>query len=127
MSFTGKYERQSQENFEPFMKAVGLSDEQIEKGKANKSITEIVQTGKKFKVTLTTGDKSVTNEFVIGEEAELDTPTGQKFKTVVNMEGDNKMVVNLNDIKSVTEINGDTLINTLIKGDHQYRSISKRI
>ncbi|KAJ7313365.1 hypothetical protein JRQ81_004662 [Phrynocephalus forsythii] len=127
MSFTGKYERQTQENFEPFMKAIGLSDEQIEKGKTLKSFTEIVQNGKNFKVTITTGDKVVTNEFEIGKEAELDSPTGHKFKAVVNMEGDNKMVVNLNDIKSVSELSGDTLTNTLTKGDIQYKSISKRI
>lgn len=52
----------------------------IEKGKDLKSISEIVQNGKKFKVTVTTGSKVLTNEFTIGEEAELETPTGEKVK-----------------------------------------------
>ncbi|XP_063003614.1 fatty acid-binding protein, liver [Elgaria multicarinata webbii] len=111
MSFTGKYELQSHENFVPFMKAIGLSDELIEKGKEVKSISEIVQEGKKFKVTVTTGNKVLTNEFTIGEEAELETPTGEKIKSVVQMEGNNKLIVNLKDIKSVTEISGDNIIN----------------
>ncbi|XP_034991597.1 fatty acid-binding protein, liver [Zootoca vivipara] len=127
MSFNGKFELQTHENFEPFMKAIGLSDELIEKGKDLKSISEIVQNGKKFKVTVTTGSKVLTNEFTIGEEAELQTPTGEKVKTIVQMEGDNKMVVNLNGIKSVTEINGDTITNTLSVGDIHYKRISKRI
>ncbi|XP_063156450.1 fatty acid-binding protein, liver [Candoia aspera] len=127
MGFTGKYELQSHENFEPFMKAIGLSDELIEKGKDIKSVSEIVQNGKKFKVTVTTGSKVVTNEFTIGEEAELQTPTGEKIKAVVQMEGDNKLVVNLKDIKSVTEINGDTIINVMSVGDVHYKRISKRI
>uniref|UniRef100_A0A670JXN8 Fatty acid binding protein 1 n=1 Tax=Podarcis muralis TaxID=64176 RepID=A0A670JXN8_PODMU len=111
MSFNGKFELQTHENFEPFMKAIGLSDELIEKGKDIKSISDIVQNGKKFKVTVTTGSKVLTNEFTIGEEAELQTPTGERVKAVVEMEGDNKMVVNLKGIKSVTEINGDTITN----------------
>ncbi|KAH0627054.1 hypothetical protein JD844_002424 [Phrynosoma platyrhinos] len=116
MSFSGKYELQSHENFEPFMKAIGLSDELIEKGKDVKSISEIVQDGKKFKVTVTTGSKVLINEFTIGEEAELNTPTGEKIKAVVQMEGDNKMVVKLKDITSVTELSGDTLTNVRIPG-----------
>ncbi|KAH1169698.1 hypothetical protein KIL84_000683 [Mauremys mutica] len=127
MNFNGKFELQSQENFEPFMKALGLSDELIEKGKDIKSISEIVQNGKKFKVTVTTGSKVLTNEFTIGEEAELETPTGEKVKAVVQMEGDNKLVTNLNKIKSVTEIKGDIVTNTMILGDISYTRISKRI
>ncbi|KAM6451605.1 fatty acid-binding protein, liver [Liasis olivaceus] len=127
MGFTGKYELQSHENFERFMKAVGLPDELIEKGKDLKSISEIEQNGKKFKVTVTTGSKVITNEFTIGEEAELDTPTGEKIKAVVQMEGDNKLVVNLKNIKSVTEINGDIITNVMSLGDIHYKRISKRI
>uniref|UniRef100_A0A8D2J1M9 Fatty acid-binding protein, liver n=1 Tax=Varanus komodoensis TaxID=61221 RepID=A0A8D2J1M9_VARKO len=111
MSFTGKYELQSHENFVPFMKAIGLPDELIEKGKDAKTISEIVQEGKKFKVTVTTGSKVMTNEFTIGEEAELETPTGEKVKAIVQMEGENKLVANLKNIKSVTELNGDTITN----------------
>nr|XP_003222417.1 PREDICTED: fatty acid-binding protein, liver [Anolis carolinensis] len=127
MSFSGKYELQTHENFEPFMKAIGLSDELIEKGKDVKSISEIEQNGNKFKVTVTTGSKVLINEFTIGEEAELTTPTGEKMKAVVHMEGDNKMVAKLKDITSVTEINGDTIVNTLSVGDIHYKRISKRI
>lgn len=33
------------------------------------------------------------------------------LQAVVQMEGDNKMVADLNGIKSVTELKGDTIIN----------------
>ncbi|XP_006111673.1 fatty acid-binding protein, liver [Pelodiscus sinensis] len=127
MSFNGKFELQSHENFEPFMKALGLSEELIEKGKDIKSISDIVQNGKKFKVTVTTGSKVLTNEFTIGEEAMLESPTGEKVKAVVQMEGDNKLVTNLNKIKSITEINGDIVTNIMTLGDISYTRISKRI
>ncbi|KYO45591.1 fatty acid-binding protein, liver [Alligator mississippiensis] len=127
MSFTGKYELQSQENFEPFMKALGLPEEQIEKGKDIKSVSEIVQDGNKFKFTVTTGSKVLQNEFTIGEETEMEMLTGQKVKTIVHLEGNNKLVAELKGLKSVTEIHGDTLTSTLTKGDISYKRISKRI
>ncbi|NXJ83356.1 FABPL protein, partial [Trogon melanurus] len=126
MSFTGKYELQSQENFEPFMKALGLPDDQIQKGKDIKSISEIVQDGKKFKVTVTTGTKVLHNEFTIGEECEMEMLTGEKVKAVVQMEG-NKLIASMKGLKSVTELNGDTIVNTLTLGDLTYKRISKRI
>ncbi|NXH52808.1 FABPL protein, partial [Rhabdornis inornatus] len=127
MSFTGKYELQSQENFEPFMRAFGLPEEEIQKGKDLKSITEIVQDGKKFKVTVTTGSKVVKNEFTIGEESEFELPNGEKAKVVVQMEGNNKLVTQMKGMKSVTEINGDTITHAMTMGDLTLKRVSKRI
>lgn len=58
----------------------GLPDDQIQKGKDIKSISEIVQDGKKFKITVTTGSKVLKNEFTIGEECEMELLTGEKVK-----------------------------------------------
>ncbi|NXD96939.1 FABPL protein, partial [Chaetorhynchus papuensis] len=127
MSFTGKYELQSQENFEPFMKALGLPEDQIQKGKDIKSISEIVQDGKKFKVTVTTGSKVMKNEFTIGEESELEMLNGEKVKAVVQMEGNNKLVTQVKGMKSVTELNGDIITHTMTLGDLTYKRVSKRI
>ncbi|XP_074847780.1 fatty acid-binding protein, liver [Carettochelys insculpta] len=127
MSFNGKFELQSQENFEPFMRALGLPEELIEKGKDVKSITEFVQNGNKFKVTVTTGSKVLTNEFTLGEDTEMETPAGKKVKAVVQMEGDNKLIAKMNEITSITEINGDIITNTMTLGDMKYKRISKRI
>ncbi|MDL1338385.1 lipocalin/fatty-acid binding family protein, partial [Yersinia pestis] len=123
MNFSGKYQLQSQENFEPFMKAIGLPDDLIQKGKDLKGVSEVVQNGKHFKLTITTGSKVIKNEFTLGEECELETMTGEKIKTVVNMEGDNKLVTTLKNIKSVTELNGDTITNTMTVGDIVFKRI----
>ncbi|XP_057688237.1 fatty acid binding protein 1-B.1-like [Corythoichthys intestinalis] len=102
MSFVGKYQLESQESFEPFMKAIGkvfffffsprtgqmyvvnfilgLPDELIQKGKDVKSISEIEENGNNFKVTFTTGSKVLVNSFTIGQEAELETITCEKVK-----------------------------------------------
>uniref|UniRef100_A0A8C7WCG3 Fatty acid-binding protein, liver n=1 Tax=Oncorhynchus mykiss TaxID=8022 RepID=A0A8C7WCG3_ONCMY len=109
MAFTGKYQLESQENFEPFMKAIGLPDDLIQKGKDIKSVSEIEQNGDHFKVTVTTGTKVMVNSFTVGQEAELETLTGEKIKSTVNLVG-NKLMVSLKGIESVTEFNGDTII-----------------
>ncbi|XP_004642838.1 fatty acid-binding protein, liver [Octodon degus] len=127
MSFSGKYQVQSQENFEPFMKAIGLPEDLIQKGKDLKGVSEIVQNGNHFKLTITTGSKVMTNEFTLGEECEIETMTGEKVKAVVNLEGNNKLVTTFKNIKSVTELNGDTLTSTLTLGDIVFKRISKRV
>ncbi|NXW84899.1 FABPL protein, partial [Alopecoenas beccarii] len=127
MSFTGKYQLQSHENFEPFMKAIGLPDEQIQKGKDLKSITEIVQDGKNFKITTTTGSKVLHNEFTIGQECDMELMTGEKVKALIQMEGDNKLIGSIKGLQSVTELNGDTITHTMTIGDITYKRISKRI
>ncbi|EHA99113.1 Fatty acid-binding protein, liver [Heterocephalus glaber] len=127
MSFSGKYQLQSQENFEPFMKAMGVPEDLIQKGKDLKGVTEIVQNGKHFKITMTTGSKVDKHEFTLGEESEMETMTGEKVKSLVNMEGDNKLVATFKNIKSVTELNGDTLTSIMTLGDIVFKRISKRI
>ncbi|XP_056320175.1 fatty acid binding protein 1-B.1 [Danio aesculapii] len=127
MSFTGKYQLESQEGFVEFMKAVGLPDDMIEKGKDIKSVSEIEENGNQFKVTVTTGSKVLTNSFTIGQEADIETLTGEKVKTIVNREG-NKLKVVLNRITSITElVDANTLVNTLTVGGLVYKRISKRV
>ncbi|NXU64553.1 FABPL protein, partial [Horornis vulcanius] len=127
MSFTGKYELQSQENFEPFMRALGLPEDKIQKGKDLKSISEIVQDGKKFTVTVTTGSEVIKNQFTIGEESEIQMLNGEKTKVVVQMEGNNRLVTEVKGMKSVTELNGDTITYTMTMGDLTLKRVSKRI
>merc|ERR1711915_355796 len=127
MSFSGKYQLETQENFEPFMKAIGLPDELIQKGKDIKSVSEIEETGDDFKVTVTTGSKVLVNNFTIGKEAELETITGEKVKAVVQREG-NKLKVSLKGIESVTElVDGNTIVNTMTLGGIVYKRTSKRM
>ncbi|XP_073322860.1 fatty acid-binding protein, liver-type [Pagrus major] len=127
MSFSGKYQLESQENFEPFMKAIGLPDELIQKGKDIKSVSEIEENGDDFKVTVTTGPKVLVNTFTIGKEADLETITGEKLKAVVKRDG-NKLKVSLKGIESCTEmVDANTICNTMTLGGIVYKRISKRV
>ncbi|XP_010795638.1 fatty acid-binding protein, liver-type [Notothenia coriiceps] len=127
MSFSGRYQLESQENFEPFMKAIGLPDELIQKGKDIKSISEIEENGDHFKVTVTTGSKVLVNSFTIGKEAELETVTGEKVKSVVHREG-KKLKVCLKGIESITEmVDANTILNTMTVAGIVYKRTIKRM
>ncbi|XP_061586028.1 fatty acid-binding protein, liver-type-like [Cololabis saira] len=127
MSFSGTYQLESQENFEPFMKAIGLADETIQKGKDIKSVSVFEENGDNFKVVITTGSNVMTNVFTIGQETELQTMTGEKYKGVVNREG-NKLTVSMKGILSVTElVDPNTIVNTMTLGDIVFKRINKRI
>uniref|UniRef100_A0A4W5KL84 Fatty acid binding protein 1 n=1 Tax=Hucho hucho TaxID=62062 RepID=A0A4W5KL84_9TELE len=127
MSFSGKYQMETHENFESFMEAIGASDELIQESKDFKSISEIEETGDHFKVTVTTGTKILTNSFTIGQETELETLTGEKVNSVVMREG-NKLTAFMNGTEYVTELtDADTLVNTLSMPGISYKRTSKRM
>ncbi|XP_020836427.1 fatty acid-binding protein, liver-like, partial [Phascolarctos cinereus] len=127
MNFSGKYQLQSQENFEAFLKAAGLPDDVIQKRKDTRGMSEIVQNGNHFKITFNNDNQIQVMEFTVGEECELSTPTGEKVKTVVNLEGGNKLVTSFKGMKSVTELNGDTITTTFTLGDVVCKRISREL
>uniref|UniRef100_A0A673ZRP6 Fatty acid binding protein 1 n=1 Tax=Salmo trutta TaxID=8032 RepID=A0A673ZRP6_SALTR len=123
MSFSGKYQMETHENFESFMEAVGKSCCLY----IHQSIYEIEETGDHFKVTVTTGTKIFTNSFTIGQETELEAPTGERVNSLVMRES-NKLKVSLKGIESVTELaDANTLVNTMTVAGIAYKRISERM
>uniref|UniRef100_A0A3Q1FCZ3 Fatty acid binding protein 1 n=1 Tax=Acanthochromis polyacanthus TaxID=80966 RepID=A0A3Q1FCZ3_9TELE len=117
MSFSGKYQLESKENFEPFMKAVGLPDELIQKGKDVKSITEIDQCSD-FKTGVICSRPLV----LVSTR-----PVLCFLKAVVRREG-NKLKTSMKGIESVSEwVDANTIVNTMTAGDIVYKRISKRM
>ncbi|XP_078410554.1 fatty acid-binding protein 1, liver-like [Cetorhinus maximus] len=127
MDFSGQYELQSQENVELFMEALGVPDDMIEKIKDLKRVTKIVQNGEDFIVAIQTGDQVLVNSFTLGQETHLQTPAGEKVKAVMNLEGENKLIVKARDFTSIAEFNGDQLTNTITFGNVIYKQVSKKI
>ncbi|XP_038649154.1 uncharacterized protein LOC119963868 isoform X1 [Scyliorhinus canicula] len=127
MAFNGHYKLQRQRNFASFMKAIGIADDLIERGKYKEGTSEIIETGDYFKITVTAGSEVLVNEFVIGQETEVDSPTGDKIKIIIKREGKKKLVTKIQNITSVTEVTGDQLVNITAIGDIAYKRISKRV
>ncbi|XP_039631668.1 gastrotropin [Polypterus senegalus] len=130
MAFTGKYEVESQENYDDFLKLIGIPDDVREKGRDFKIITEVIQDGKQFTWSQIYPQKTMTNKFIIDQESDMETMAGKKFKATVTMDG-SKITAKFPNYLHTAEVQGDKLIETSTasgaKGTVTMKRISKRI
>ncbi|XP_073505990.1 gastrotropin-like [Phyllobates terribilis] len=126
MAFSGKYEVESQENYESFMKLIGIPEAQIEKGKSFKYTTEVVQNGNEFTWSQIYPGHTTTNKFVVGQESDMQTMGGKQFKTTVKWEGD-KIAVDFPNYHHTSEIAGGKLVETSVSGGITFKRISKKV
>ncbi|CAH2276281.1 gastrotropin [Pelobates cultripes] len=126
MSFTGKYELESQENYDDFMKLIGIPAETIEKGRNFKFTSEVVQNGNTFTWSQIYPGHTMTNNFTVGQESEMQTMSGKKFKAVVKLEG-GKLLVNFDKYIHTSEIVNGNLVETSVAGGVTFKRISKRV
>ncbi|MEE6524235.1 hypothetical protein FKM82_023587, partial [Ascaphus truei] len=80
MSFSGTWQVYAQENYENFLRAVGLPDDIIKIAKDVNPVIEIQQNGDTFVVTSKTPKQSTANTFTVGKESEITTVDGKKIK-----------------------------------------------
>ncbi|XP_020031155.1 gastrotropin [Castor canadensis] len=127
MAFHGKFEVESEKNFDEFMKRLGLSSDSIERARNFKIITEVQQDGQNFTWSQHySGGNVITNKFTIGKESEIQTMGGKKFKATLQMEG-GKIVVDFPNYHQTLEIVGDKLVEISTIGDVTYERVSKRL
>ncbi|XP_054453271.1 gastrotropin-like [Anoplopoma fimbria] len=125
MAFAGKYELESQDNYEEFLEAIGLLNAKTDQ----KVVTEVVQDGNDFTWTQTIPNWTWSNEFTAGKQCELTTMTGKKFTATVTVEG-SKMSIPFPQYHLTAEVIGDKLIvNCMTPGEKgvTFKRISKRI
>ncbi|XP_040299676.1 gastrotropin isoform X1 [Herpailurus yagouaroundi] len=127
MAFSGKYEIESEKNYDEFMKRLGLPSDVIEKGRNFKIVTEVQQDGQNFIWTQHyPSGHSMTNKFTIGKECDMETVGGKKFKATVQMEG-GKIVADFPNYHQTSEIVGDKLVEISTIGGVTYERVSKRL
>ncbi|XP_013915439.1 PREDICTED: gastrotropin [Thamnophis sirtalis] len=127
MAFTGKYEMENEENYDNFMKRLGLPHDTIEKGRNFKIISEIVQNNDEFTWSqIYPGGHTLTNTFVIGKESEMETVGSKKFKAIVRKEN-GKLIADFPNYRYTAEIAGDKLIEVSTVGDITFKRISKKL
>ncbi|XP_053321663.1 gastrotropin-like [Spea bombifrons] len=126
MAFAGKYEVDSQENYEAFMKLLSIPDEKIQKGKDFKYTTEVVQNGNDFTWSQIYPGFTLTNNFTIGQESEMETMGGKKFKTTVRLEG-GKITVDFPNYHHTAEIVGGNLVEISQAGGVVFKRVSKKV
>ncbi|MGH0154311.1 UNVERIFIED_CONTAM: hypothetical protein FKN15_026869 [Acipenser sinensis] len=113
MDFNGKYEIESQENYDEFLKKIGIPDDIIEKGRNFKIVTEVIQNGNEFTWSQVYPGKTMTNKFVIDQESEMETMAGKKFKATVTLEG-GKITVRFPNYQHTAEISGGKLVEATV-------------
>jgi len=86
-AFIGKFEVESKENFEGFMKNLGIPDDFIKSASDIKLVTNIWKEDDSYYISRIRPQSTVTNKIVIGTLCELDTVNGDKIKVIPVLEG----------------------------------------
>ncbi|XP_044274734.1 fatty acid-binding protein, liver [Varanus komodoensis] len=126
MAFNGTWQVYAQEKYEEFLRAIALPEDIIKVAKDIKPITEIHQTGNTFVITSKTPNKSVTNTFTLGKEAEMTTMDGKKVKCTVTLL-DGKMVAKADKFVHEQEIIGNEMVETITSGTARFTRRSRKI
>nr|AAL68638.1 cellular retinoic acid/retinol binding protein [Metapenaeus ensis] len=89
--FEGKFRMESSENFDEFMKALGVGLVMRKMGNAATPTVEITKDGDTYSLKTVTTFKTTEIKFKLGEEFEETTADGRVVKSTVTMDG-NKLV-----------------------------------
>ncbi|CAL1613380.1 unnamed protein product [Knipowitschia caucasica] len=124
MAFTGKYELEEQENYVEFLEAIGLLKAKTD----HKVITEVKQDGDSFTWIQSVPNWTWSNTFTVGQECELTTMTGDKFKAPVIMDS-GVISIQFPQYHLTTEISDNKLVMTCVTAEKgvTFKRVSRRI
>jgi len=108
---TGRWKLVDSENFEEFMKTLGVGMVMRKLGASSKPIVEITNTGDDWSIKTETALKNTEIKFKLGEEFEEDRLDGARVKTVVTLD-DGKLVQKQfgdKEVSIIREVDGESL------------------
>nr|WPK49582.1 FABP1 [Pseudechiniscus sp.] len=128
--FVGKYKLESSENFEEYMKSIGVGMVMRKLGASATPVLTIWKEGDVYHVKSETTFKTTEIAFRLGEEFDEETPDGRKVKSVISQEG-NKLiqVQRKDDFESIItrEFDAQGLTATLVHKDVKSLRRYKRV
>jgi len=89
--FEGKWKMESQENFDDYLKAIGVGMMMRKMAGSSKPTLYISKAGEKWTIK-TEAAKTTEMSFVLGVEFNEETADGRKCKSTISAEGPNKWV-----------------------------------
>ncbi|XP_043983669.1 gastrotropin-like [Gambusia affinis] len=125
MAFAGKYQLETQANYEEFLEAIGLQTAKTE----HKVVTEVVQDGDNFTWTQSIPGWSWTTSFTLGQECEMESMKGVKFTGTAKLD-DGKLSLKFPEYFFTAEIVNDKLEMTCVtpgENSVSFKRVSGRI
>jgi len=109
--FTGKFKLTSSDNFDEFLKELGVNFVLRNLAKTSTPVVEITKDGDTFSLKTTTAIKNSEIKFELGKEFEEARMDGKNVKTVVVADGNKLIQTQFGDkeVKIVREFNGNEL------------------
>ncbi|XP_043196397.1 sodium/calcium exchanger regulatory protein 1-like [Amphibalanus amphitrite] len=102
VNYNGEYKLTSSENFDEYMKTVGVGMITRKAANAATPVVTVTTDGSHWKLKQVTSFKTHEQEFDIGVEQEISTADGRKVKSVVTKEGDVLTETQVGDGKTST-------------------------
>merc|ERR1739838_48454 len=124
-SFVGRFVVESKDNYDGFMKGVGVPDEHINQGRDVKVVTEISKDGDGFVIQRIRPNKTSSNRLVVGQQCEIETMRGDKVQTTVSLEG-GKLIAKGEKYEISMELVGGKLTETITFNGHKMSRVSKK-
>ena len=132
-AFKGKYDRTSDENYDKFLQALGVSLLLRTAAKASTPRIEITETNAVWTIKSSTILKTIKFEFKLNEEFEETTPDGRQVQSLATLE-DGKLVLvqkakkeKQKSTRTVHERNGadELVLNLTVDGDEELVCVQK--
>jgi len=114
-----KYKLDKSENFDEYMKALGVGMVMRKMANNVSAVVELTLKDDVYTLSSTSTFKNTSVTFKLGEEFEEETPDGRKVKSIINLDGDNKLVHRQMGDKETTivrEFSKDQIVMTLTLG-----------
>jgi len=118
--FVGKFKATTSENFDEYMKALGVGLVSRKMASSTTPVIEITIDNGEVTIKTITTIRSSEIKFRLGEEFEETTFDGRKSKSVITLDGDKMLHLQRSDgkeYKITREINGNELKALLYAGD----------
>lgn len=115
-NFAGKWKLTSSENFDEYMKVLGVGLVTRKMANTATPVQEITESGDHYTIKTSTSFKTTEIAFDLGKEFEETTADGRKVKTIVTKDGNKLIQSQKGDKDSVLtrEFNGDEMKMTLV-------------
>jgi len=128
--FTGKYKLEKSDNFDNFLKELGVNFMLRKLANSTSPTLEITRNGDEFVFKTVSTVKTSTMTFTLGQEFEEERLDGKKVKSVITVEG-NKLIQTQKDgakeVIYVREFSGDTLTATSTANNVTSVRVYKRV